>query len=93
MQPQLDSAGQTYDRGKDLVRLTGQLLRVFAIMSDGQWRTLRTIQDHVGGSEAGVSARLRDLRKDKFGGHNVERKRLVDGLFVYRLVIRNRVAG
>jgi len=40
----------------------------------------------AGGSEASVSARLRDLRKAKFGAHTIERQRVSAGLFRYRMV-------
>ena len=70
----------------DTERLAGQLGRVHSLMRDGQWRTLEAIAQAVGGSEAGVSARLRDLRKARFGGHQVERRRLTGGLWEYRVV-------
>ncbi len=39
-------------------------------------------------TETGISARLRDLRKPKFGGYVVESKRRFDGgLWEYRLVV------
>jgi hypothetical protein len=39
-------------------------------------------------TETGISARLRDLRKPKFGGYVVESKRRYDGgLWEYRLVV------
>jgi hypothetical protein len=45
------------------------------LMLDGQWRTLGDIMLGVGGaSEASISARLRDLRKPKFGALPVERR-------------------
>lgn len=77
--------GDTYDAKQDGPRLSGQLDRVRDLMADGDWRTLAEIATAVGGSEAGVSARLRDLRKDRFGGHVVERKRIDGGLWAYRL--------
>jgi len=71
----------------DQLRLGTQLVRVQTLMGDGRWRTLAQIAATVGGSEAGVSARLRDLRKDKFGAHCVERHRTHSGgLWHYRLV-------
>lgn len=71
--------GDTFDPKKDGARLTGQLKKVMELMRDGEWRTLAEIQAKVGGSEAGVSARLRDLRKQKFGTHMVERRRVHRG--------------
>ena len=80
--------GDTYNAKLDEFRLKGQLDRVRAIMADGVWRTLRNLAVLVGGSEAGVSARLRDLRKPQFGGRTVERRRVEgeSGLHEYRLV-------
>lgn len=74
----------------DAVRLEGQLGRVFDYMKDGIWRSLDNIATHVQGSEAGVSARLRDLRKPRFGAHTVERSRFgpASGIWYYRLIPR-----
>jgi site-specific DNA-cytosine methylase len=78
--------GETYEPDKDKKRLTRLLDRVFDLMRDESWRTLQEIQVQTGGSEASVSARLRDLRKEKFGSHNVERQRVSGGTFQYRLI-------
>jgi DNA-binding Lrp family transcriptional regulator len=62
---------------------------VYRLMVDGQWRTLAEIAEATGAPEASVSARLRDLRKRKFGGHVVARRPRGDralGLFEYQLV-------
>ena len=78
--------GQTYEPAQDRARLEGQLERVRTLMLDGQWRTLEQIQQEAGpGSLQGISARLRDLRKPQFGGHNVQRQRVEGGLFQYRI--------
>jgi hypothetical protein len=77
--------GTTYEPREDYTRLKGQLWRVFQLMSDGKWRTLGEIADDAGGSEASVSARLRDLRKPKYGAREVERERVDGGLYRYRL--------
>ena len=79
--------GETYDPALDGDRLRAQLARVKRLMRDGHWRTLADIAVVARGSEAGVSARLRDLRKQKFGGHTVERRRLFGGLHEYRLIL------
>jgi len=44
-------------------------------MRDGEWRTLGEISEATGHPEASVSARLRDFRKPRFGGHTVNRRR------------------
>ena len=56
-------------------RLGRQLVAVRELMLDGAWRSLADIAARVAGSEAGISARLRDLRKPGFGGYLVERRR------------------
>jgi len=77
--------GYTFDPTLDGARLTTQLQRVKALMADGRWYSLSSIARQVGGSEASVSARIRDCRKLKFGGHTVDRLRVKEGLWVYRL--------
>lgn len=81
-----DFDGATYERDLDHARLGKQFLRVARLMGDGAWHTLHEISGRTGDPEASVSARLRDLRKRKFGGHTVERERLAGGLFRYRLI-------
>jgi hypothetical protein len=81
--------GATYDAHRDYVRLKGQLLRVFEHMKDGQWRSLASIVLYCGGTEASISARLRDLRKPKFGMHQVERRNIHGGLWQYRVVVKS----
>lgn len=78
--------GITYDAKHDEQRLTSQLERVRAAMLDGEWHTLRELADACGGSEASISARLRDLRKARFGAMDVQRERVSGGLWRYRVV-------
>lgn len=85
-QAALNFDGYTYEPALDAERLTGQLLRVWQLMRDGKWRTLAEIASAVDGSEAGVSARLRDFRKPKFGALHVDRRRVDGGLYEYRLL-------
>lgn len=82
-----DFDGKTYNRGRDHARLGSQLQRVYECMCDGQWRTLEQIAAIVGAPEASVSARLRDLRKPKFGSHEVIDNNVRSGLWEYRLVV------
>jgi uncharacterized protein (DUF2132 family) len=79
--------GDTFDGELDGTRLRTLLMRVHRLMHDGEWRTLRRIMMACGGSEASVSARLRDLRKARWGAHTVERRRHpdADGLWLYRV--------
>jgi hypothetical protein len=75
--------GKTYEPELDHARLGNQLAAVRDLMADGKHRTLADISKATGFPEASVSARLRDLRKLKFGGLNVQRDRIGEGLFVY----------
>ena len=82
--------GPTYDPSYDLVRLTGQIKRVYDCMSDGNWRTLDEIHRATNDPHASISAQLRHLRKPRFGSHEVDRRARGDrsnGLYEYRLVI------
>lgn len=82
--------GETYEREHDGVRLGAQMLRVTNLMLDGQWRTLDEVQLSTGDPMQAISARLRDLRKSKFGGHTVHRRRRGEakkGVFEYRLEV------
>jgi hypothetical protein len=81
--------GSTYTPALDCTRLTGQLKRVFGVMVKGGWYTLSELSARTGDrSEAALSARLRDLRKPKFGSFEIERRRRGEasaGLWEYRL--------
>ena len=79
--------GNTFDDQRDGSRLQAQLDRVHSVMADGAWRTLHDLSEACGSPEASVSARLRDLRKPKFGGYEVERRYVRRGLHEYRLVV------
>ena len=85
--PKRDFGGETFQPERDGDRLHAQLVKVFHAMKDGEWRTLAGISSETGAPEASVSARLRDLRKEKFGGHDVQRRFVRRGLFEYRLLV------
>lgn len=88
--------GGTFNEGRDGGRLHRQLDAVYNLMFDNQWRTLQDIVDaldaidEIKASMPAVSARLRDLRKSKFGGHTVERQYISNGLWRYRLIVRSQ---
>ena len=71
----------------DHERLGAQLHRIFTLMRDGKWRTLKAIAEKTGDPESSVSAQLRHLRKPRFGSHDVERQHLGHGLYEYRVVV------
>jgi len=77
--------GKTYDEERDRARLSRQINRVFEAMRDRRWHTLGELEDRLGHPQASISARLRDLRKDKFGGYRVKRRYVGNGLWEYKL--------
>lgn len=80
--------GPAYDATLDRDRLTGQILRIRDLMQDGRWRTLNEIADATQDPPASISAQLRHLRKPRFGGYTVTRRRRGEpahGLWEYRL--------
>lgn len=84
--------GSDYNPQADNKRLTGQLLRIYQLMSDNNWRTLQEISNQTHDPQASISAQLRHLRKPRFGGHTIEKRPRGDrniGLFEYRLTIKH----
>lgn len=79
-----DRDGATFTEA-DRPRLDGQMLRVYEVMSDGEWHTARELESLTGDNWASVSARCRDLRKPRFGGYHVERRNDGGGVFAYRI--------
>lgn len=82
MEPMFD--GVTIVASRDHERLTAQLEKVRTLMATKEWYTLDWLSYETGAPQASVSARIRDLRKPKFGGHRVERRYLAKGLWEYR---------
>ena len=77
--------GITINDERDNGRLHVQLTEVRRITGNEQWWTLAQLARATGFPEASVSARLRDLRKAKFGSFNVERKYVERGIWAYRV--------
>lgn len=77
--------GETFDEEKDGERLTRQLDQVREAMSDGNWYTLEELHEKTGFPVSSISARIRDLRKEKNGSYLVEDKRSSNGTWIYRL--------
>jgi hypothetical protein len=84
---QLQFGGETFEEPRDGNRLRAQLGRVKRIMLDGNWHTLAELSIQTGDPQASISARIRDLRKQKFGGYLVEREYVSSGLWRYRLLV------
>lgn len=70
---------------EDRKRLCVQLRVVRTLMLDGSWRSLAEIETATGFPQASISARLRDLRKRKFGEYLVERRRRTRAQYEYRV--------
>jgi hypothetical protein len=64
--------GDTYDDGLDHYRLKNNAQRVFVLLLDGEWHTPAELWQ-VGG--AAWDSRIRDLRKDGFGGFAIDAER------------------
>lgn len=87
-----DRDGDTYEAMRDRKRLDKQMVRVFELMKDGVWRRKEQIVMVTGDDWASSGARLRDLRKAKFGGYRVDRRPIGNGAFEYRLLINKEAA-
>lgn len=82
--------GRTYDRNRDRARLNSQLLTVRHAMLNpaGKWWKLADLARQLNFPEGSVSARIRDLRKVKFGRWQVESRRTPSGgTWEYRVVV------
>ena len=81
------------DKVHDVVLEHGrQLSQVYSVMQDGKARTLWEWQEQVRDccgayhSQTAISARIRDLRKAKYGAYHVETKKRSKGVYEYRLI-------
>jgi hypothetical protein len=90
MVPDGPRGGTTFDPDQDTDRLNRQCRDVYRVMADHQWHTLAELSRRTGHPQASVSARIRDLRKTRFGGHQVDKRRkgFATGTWEYRLVAR-----
>ena len=76
--------------GKQLARIKEVMLKASEI---NYWITLRELSFVTHYGEASISARVRDLRKEQFGGYTVERRRRGDptkGIWEY-LIVKSKV--
>jgi hypothetical protein len=83
--------GPSFEFSLDADRLGRQLESVRGWMLRHDWQTLVEIARGAGYSEAAVasiSARLRDLRKPRFGSYLIDRRRRTAGIWEYRITAR-----
>lgn len=93
VQTEFDFDGSTFDSKKDGVRLNKQLQSVFDVMIDTQWHTLEYLEFITGFPQSSISARLRDLRKVKFGFNVVNRRRKTEGTWEYQLIVNEKTCN
>jgi len=82
--------GSDYDHKHDYIRLSGQMQRVFDAIKNGNWYTLDEIHSITKDPHASISAQLRNLRKEKFGSHVIEKRpkgNRSNGLWEYSMEI------
>ena len=78
--------GPCYDEQTDGNRLRKQHEVIREYMLHRSWQTLQEIATATGFPEASVSAQLRHLRKQRFGGYRVEKQRRTEGTWEYRVL-------
>lgn len=83
--------GDTLHHDTDHKRLRAQHAAVFKAMAGEAWLTLAELETATSYPQASVSARLRDFRKEKFGGHTVlrRRRRNAGGTWEYCLLLNS----
>jgi hypothetical protein len=77
--------GRSFVQARDGERLATQHTRILEAMQSGGWWTLRELSAATGAPEASVSARIRDLKKTRFGSHKIESQYVRRGLWQYRM--------
>jgi len=73
----------------DYTRLKAQIKDIYELMKDKKWRTLKEISQATGHEKANCSAQLRNLRKENFGSHTIDKRPRGDrsqGLYEYALI-------
>jgi|DEB0MinimDraft_10_1074344.scaffolds.fasta_scaffold121703_2 hypothetical protein len=78
--------GSDYVEERDYERLKTKYERVFAFMQKSGWAGLKQIAEATKTPESTASAILRSFRRKENGGHTVERRYVVGGLYVYKLI-------
>lgn len=90
----IERFGKTFSATLDGERIGTLMSRVFAIMMRGEWTTLQDLAREAGGSEASVSARLREVKQwcEETDRGEYERRRKPgfekSGIHEYRVVLK-----
>lgn len=82
----IDFDGADVVPARDNVRLGGQTKRVFDLMCDGKFRSVTEVARALRIPETSASSQLRNLRKQRFGGHDVPTRNNDAGFYEYRLI-------
>ena len=77
--------GADIDQERDDARLKQQINIIRKRMENAGWLTVQQLSQELGYPATSVSAQIRNLRKDKFGGRYVERRYQGNGLYEFKL--------
>jgi hypothetical protein len=82
----MSTFGPAYDKKLDGKRIKKQLdcIRDYMLMFNSWW-TLSELRDVLNYPESSISAQLRHLRKDRFGGYEVNKRRRSGGTWEYKV--------
>ena len=82
----MSTFGPAYVKELDKVRIDSQMRRVYDAMIEGDWHSLAELAYLTNDPESSISAQMRHLRKPRFGGWIVEKRRRTVGTWEYRLL-------
>jgi transcriptional antiterminator len=78
--------GDDYDSDRDKERLTKQRDKIRMYMEGRNYLTVKEVAEVLNYPENSVSAQMRNLRKEKFGGRIVHREYFGNGLYKFKLM-------
>lgn len=80
--------GPLFDEAIDGERIEKQMDRIRGVLLSHAWLSLAQLANATGDPEASISAQIRHLRKPRFGGHTIEKRRRQPegGTWEYRMV-------
>ena len=84
----MSTFGPAYVEAIDGARIGRQMSDIRNIMVTGAAYTLAELEDRTGYPQSSISAQLRHLRKDRFGGYDVQKRRRTAGTWEYFIVVK-----